>query len=105
MSKEELTNKEIIILKHIASNFLTPGLTSHKTFVVGGMLDIAHQVCKKHEIELKDLQSKARTRHFVVARIEFTKRCLKEAKKSMNQIGRFLNKDHTTIIYYKNYAT
>jgi len=102
MSKEELTDKEIVILKHIANNFLTP---THNSFLKGGMLDIAYQVCRKHEIELKDLQSKARTRHFVVARIEFTKRCLKELNKSMNQIGRFLNKDHTTIIYYRNYAT
>ena len=100
MSKIELTNKEIIILKDLASNFLIPNMA----FIKGGMLDIAYQICRKHEIELKDLQSKARTRHFVAARIEFTKRCLKELNKSMNQIGRFLNKDHTTIIYYKNYA-
>ena len=100
MSKQELTSKEIVILKHIANNYLTPS----NLVLKGGMLDLAHQVCRKHEIELKDLQSKARTRHLVVARIEFTKRCLKELNKSMNQIGRFLNKDHTTIIYYKNYA-
>ena len=99
MSRQELTDKEIIILKDIARSFLTP----NTAFIKGGMLDIAYQVCRKHEIELKDLQSKAKTRHFVVARIEFTKRCLKELNKSMNQIGRFLNKDHTTIIYYKNY--
>ena len=99
MSKQELTDKEIVILKGIASNFLTP----NTAFIKGGMLDIAYQVCRKHEIQLSDLQSKKRTRHFVVARIEFTKRCLKEIKKSMNQIGQFLNKDHTTIIYYKNY--
>ena len=101
MHKVELTQEEIITLKNIAHNFSD---SQPKWILKGTMLDTAYQVCRKHEIELKDLKSKKRTRHFVVARIEFTKRCLKELNKTMNQIGRFLNKDHTTIIYYKNYA-
>ena len=100
MFKQELTQEEIVILKKMANKYK---LTQPDLIVKGGMADIAHQVCSKHEITLKDLKSKERTRHFVTARVEFTKRCCIELNKSMNAVGRFLNRDHTTIIYYKNY--
>ena len=99
MSKVELTQEEIIILKNIANNFKD----SQPRFIVkGGMYDIAHQVCKKHEITIDNLKSKERTRDHVLARIEFTKRCVIELNKSMASIGKFLGRDHTTAIYYKN---
>tara|TARA_R100000458_G_C8043042_1_gene93549 strand:+ start:147 stop:455 length:309 start_codon:yes stop_codon:yes gene_type:complete len=95
---EKLTPEEIRTLKYIANNYKT----ETNFFIKGGMLDIAFQVCKKHELTLENLKSKERTRDHVIARIEFTKRCIKELNKSFNAIGRFLNKDHTTVLYYKN---
>ena len=99
MPKVELTQEEIITLKNIAHNFSG---SQPKWIVKGGMYDIAHQVCRKHEITIDNLKSKERTRDFVLARIEFTKRCFIELNKSMAAIGKFLNRDHTTAIYYKN---
>lgn len=100
MFKQELTQEEIVILKKMANKYK---LTQPDFIIKGGMADIAHQVCSKHEITIQDLKSKERTRHFVTARVEFTKRCCNEINKSMNAVGRFLNRDHTTIIYYRNY--
>ena len=99
MPKVELTQEEIITLKNIAHTFSG---SQPKWIVKGGMYDIAHQVCRKHEITIDNLKSKERTRDFVLARIEFTKRCFIELNKSMAAIGNFLNRDHTTAIYYKN---
>jgi len=99
MSEIKLTEEEIVILKNIANNFKT---STPNFFVKGGMMDIAYQVCKKHELTLENLRSKERTRHHVLARIEFTERCCIELNKSLNAVGRFLNKDHTTILYYRN---
>ena len=92
------TEEEIKTLKSIVSNY------RDKTnfFVKGGMNDVAYKVCKKHGLTLENLQSKERTRDHVIARVEFTKRCLEELGKSVNAVGKFLNKDHTTITYYKN---
>ena len=99
MPKVELTQEEIITLKNIAHSFSD---SQPKWIVKGGMYDIAHQVCQKHEITIDNLKSKERTRDHVLARIEFTKRCFIELNKSMAAIGKFLNRDHTTAIYYKN---
>ena len=99
MSKVELTQEEIIILKNIANNFKD---SQPRWIVKGGMYDIAHQVCKKHEITIDNLKSKERTRDHVLARIEFTKRCAYELNKSLGAIGKFLNRDHTVAYYYKN---
>lgn len=99
MSKVELTQEEIIILKNIANNFKD---SQPKWIVKGGMYDIAHQVCVKHEITIDNLKSKERTREHVLARIEFTKRCVSELNKSMGAIGKFLGRDHTVALYYKN---
>jgi chromosomal replication initiation ATPase DnaA len=99
MSKVELTQEEIITLKNIAHSFKG---SQPKFIVKGGMYDIAHQVCRKHEITIDNLKSKERTRDRVIARIEFTKRCASELNKSMSTIGKFLNRDHTTAQYYKS---
>jgi len=105
MSKEKLTDREIVILKDIANNFLTPSITtsisSRKVLIKGGMMDIAYQVCKKHEITLLNLKSKRRLKHFVIARIEFAKRCQEELNKTTTAIAIFLDKDHSLICHYK----
>ena len=96
------TQDEIRTLKYIANKY---NLVETKFIVKGGVHDIAEQVCLKHGLTLENLKSKERTRDHVIARIEFTKRCMKELNKSLSAVGRFLNKDHTTVLYYskKNY--
>ena len=97
------TQDEIRTLKYIANKY---NLVETKFIVKGGVHDIAEQVCLKHGLTLENLKSKERTRDHVIARIEFTKRCIKELNKSLSAVGRFLDKDHTTFHYYskKNYA-
>jgi len=97
------TPDEIKTLKYIANKY---NLVETKFIVKGGVHDIAEQVCLKHGLTLENLKSKERTRDHVIARIEFTKRCIKELNKSLSAVGRFLEKDHTTVLYYskKNYA-
>ena len=96
------TQDEIRTLKYIANKY---NLVETKFIVKGGVHDIAEQVCLKHGLTLENLKSKERTRDHVIARIEFTKRCIKELNKSLSAVGRFLDKDHTTVLYYskKNY--
>ena len=96
------TQDEIRTLKYIANKY---NLVETKFIVKGGVHDIAEQVCLKHGLTLENLKSKERTRDHVIARIEFTKRCMKELNKSLSAVGRFLDKDHTTVLYYskKNY--
>tara|TARA_A100001037_G_scaffold228345_1_gene206398 strand:+ start:575 stop:898 length:324 start_codon:yes stop_codon:yes gene_type:complete len=96
---EKLTPEEIRTLKHMAKHYR---VATSRFFIKGGMKDIAYQVCEKYELTLENLKSKERTRDHVIARIEFTKRCMKELNKSFSAIGRFLNKDHATVLYYKN---
>ena len=97
------TQDEIKTLKYIANKY---NLVETKFIVKGGVHDIAEQVCLKHGLTLENLKSKERTRDHVIARIEFTKRCIKELNKSLSAVGKFLGKDHTTVLYYskKNYA-
>jgi len=96
---EKLTPEEIRTLKYMAKHYR---VATSRFFIKGGMNDIAYQVCEKYELTLENLKSKERTRDHVIARIEFTKRCMKELNKSLNAIGKFLDKDHTTVLYYKN---
>ena len=97
------TPDEVRTLKYIANKY---NLVETRFILKGGMHDIAEQICFKHGLTLENLKSKERTRDHVIARIEFTKRCIKELNKSLNAVGKFLGKDHTTVLYYskKNYA-
>ena len=96
------TPDEVKRLKYIANKC---SFVETSFVLKGGMHDIAKQICFKHGLTLENLRSKERTRDHVKARIEFTKRCLKELNKSLNAVGKFLGKDHTTVLYYskKNY--
>ena len=84
-------------LKYIADKL---NISETNIIVKGGMHDIAKQICFKHGLTLENLQSKNRARDYTKARVEFTKRCIKEINKSKNAIGRFLKKDHAVIHYY-----
>jgi chromosomal replication initiator protein len=63
------------------------------------MRDILTEVAAKHRLRPRDILGKCRVRPIVVARQEVMFRCRSEAMKSYPQIGRFLSKDHTTVIH------
>ena len=62
--------------------------------------DIIQEVITLHDISLSDFLGKKRHHEIVVARKEVAKRLRAELNLSLNDIGRRLNRDHSTILYY-----
>jgi Bacterial dnaA protein helix-turn-helix len=65
---------------------------------------IAEEVCKRHGIEVFQLKSVTRTRTLVMARKAFVKAALSSYPYTFKEIGNFLNRDHSSIIYLYNCA-
>ncbi len=63
------------------------------------MRAIADEVCREHGVTLLDLRSSRRRPQYVLARREAYWRCREETTCSFTQIGRFFNKDHTTVLH------
>lgn len=61
--------------------------------------EIATEVCKKHEVSMDCLKGNRRNRPEVRARQEFCWRARRETNKSLPQIGMFINRDHSTVVY------
>jgi hypothetical protein len=64
---------------------------------------ILREVAAKHELELIALSSRGHQRPLVNARKEFCYRALSETQLSIPQIARFINRDHTVVIYSATY--
>lgn len=62
--------------------------------------DIAAFVCDQHLITIGELKSKKRQRELVEARVDFSRISNLEYGYSLTTIGRYMNRDHTTIIHY-----
>ena len=60
---------------------------------------LALQVADKHGLTVEDMRSECRKQRFGRARQEFYYRARTELARSYPQIGRFLNKDHSTVIH------
>lgn len=58
---------------------------------------LAKEVAELHDIGLGQLMGESRTKSIVMARHEFCYRAYSETNKSLSEIGRFLNRDHTTV--------
>lgn len=100
LSEIEFTDQEKIRLKQLASmDHLYP-----RALVKGGLLDWCVIVCKFYGISVIEFRSKKRDRILFKARVDFTYIILKYAEKyNMNEIARFMNRDHTTIIHQKKH--
>ena len=57
--------------------------------------------CEQDDIPPEEVVMKTRKRHIVEARMMISKLLLKEGL-TLSEIARFLNKDHATIIHYRN---
>lgn len=62
--------------------------------------EIAIDVCQKHRLSIKDLQSRSRKTHLVHARVDFCKLGREVYGYTLNELGGFLGRDHTTVIHY-----
>ena len=98
MSEVKFTDKEKIRLKELAAmDNLYP-----KALVKGGLLDWCIFVCKFYGITVPEFRSKKRDRILFKARVDFTWIILNHVPKyNMNEIAKFMNRDHTTIIHQK----
>lgn len=61
--------------------------------------EVIEEVAAKHGVSLFDLMRRCRLNKVVHARAEIAKR-LDAQRFTVSEIGRLLNKDHTTIVYY-----
>ena len=66
---------------------------------LGKMSDLSKSIINLHGITLNEAKSKSRRPDILLARIEIVKKLRSEGY-SLPMIGRFLNKHHTSIIYY-----
>ena len=60
---------------------------------------IAIEICQKHKVTLAELRSRRRDRPLAWARQEFWWRCKKETPASLPEMGRYLERDHTTAMH------
>ena len=63
------------------------------------MLEILQQTAKKHGVPVDDILSNRRSVRMVLARREAIYRCRVETPNSLPMIGRFFNRDHSTVHY------
>lgn len=66
--------------------------------------EIIRAVAARHKLQPHDILGPDRFGHFVEARRETMIR-LREAGYSYPQIGKFLNRDHTTVVFHVNSVT
>ena len=66
-----------------------------------GMANIAHDIALKHGVSYKDMRGSKRTQHQVKSRYE-AMYVMRQAGFSVSEIGRFFNRDHTTVMHGLN---
>lgn len=60
---------------------------------------VAERVAREHGLTLRDLKSKKRQRKYVYPRALAMYLAYRDLDKSCTQIGRFFNRDHTTVLH------
>lgn len=68
----------------------------------GRLSQIAKEVARKHDVQVIDLVAHRRSPALVAARHEYFYRALAETSCSAAQVGRYLNRDHTTVLHAVN---
>ena len=58
-------------------------------------------ICNVYNVELDDVRSKSRQRYLFYVRVIMAGVLRSEYNLTFTEIGRLLNRDHTTITYYK----
>ena len=97
-----LTNEEIIAVRKLLKN-QWPLIQYHDHWTpasVGKMPIISKEVCLFYEIPLMHFLSAKREKHLVNARTDFCHLANKLTNLSLTVIGRFLKRDHTTVIHH-----
>ena len=62
------------------------------------MAQVINEVAFEFGVTVQDIKGPARQKHIALARHCFCWRAYRECQRSMPEIGRFLNRDHTTVL-------
>ena len=100
-----LTQDEIVILKNFCTvktylkDLKTP---NHFNSIVreGGLMDMALKVCIYYGITFDEFVSSRRHKYLVDARTDFCHLAKETARFGCGQIGRFMNRDHTSVLHH-----
>lgn len=90
-----LTLDEIKKVKKLVQGYEMP-----KEYVSGSLRFLASKVCKFYCININEFMSPRRQRYLVNARRDFIHLAKKETRKNYNEIAKFLQRDHTTILHH-----
>ena len=100
-----LTQDEITILKNFCTikKYLKDLKTPiHLNSIVreGGLMDMALKVCIYYGITFDEFVSPRRDKYLVDARTDFCHLAKETTRFGCNQIGRFINRDHTSVLHH-----
>ena len=100
-----LTQDEIVILKNLCTvRLYMKNLKIPFPFLnvarEGGLMDMALRVCVYYEITFDAFISPRRNKILVDARTDFCHFARKTTKYGCNQIGKFMNRDHTSVLHH-----
>ena len=100
-----LTQDEIVILKNLcAVKLYMKNLKIPFPFLnvarEGGLMDVALRVCVYYEITFDAFISPRRNKILVDARTDFCHLAKKTTRHGCSQIGRFMNRDHTSVLHH-----
>jgi len=100
-------NVLVDILKEYEDAYIKDRVRAYRVggFVSGEMLtENAEDVCNIYGITMDKLKGKERYHTYVMARVHFCRHMRLIHNASFKTLGKFLNRDHTTIIhYFKDY--
>lgn len=66
-----------------------------------GLMDLCIKICKYYNITVDEFKSSKRDRYLVIARLDFCHLVKKNNNYfATTSVGRFMNRDHTTVLYY-----
>lgn len=92
---EKLKEYEEDYIKKNIRSYNVSSLINHETFD-----HYALQICDMYGITLKELKGKDRYFQLVMARVHFCRYMRLEHNASVTALGRYLNRDHSSIIHY-----
>ena len=98
-----LTQDEIVTLKKLCAikEYLKDFKIHDGSLIKGsGLMDLAMRVCVYYDITFDQFTSIRRDKNLVDARTDFCHLAKKRTRHGCNQIGRFMNRDHTSVLYH-----
>jgi len=96
MSEIKFTDKEKLRLNELAAmDNIFP-----RALIKGGLMDWCNKVCGFYHIDIHQFRSSKRDRLFIKARRDFIHLVIINTDYNMNDIARFMKRDHTSVIHH-----